>query len=197
VRTIRDDVFNICSVDFYSTSYESDRMIVSVKKKICGNVLSNLEFVHIVIETIILLWSSYVWFFNWANHEETIITWSSNGRPDIEMSEIWYRVSCRVRKMPMLFSWSILFLKDYMAEESFMQLSERSEAIHGSINTTCYNYARFTVKLYLTYLHRQWPVRQVGPIKKIIGRYPALSTNDFVSSRTTESFTSANACFDD
>jgi hypothetical protein len=42
-----------------------------------------------------------------------------------------------------------------MAEESFMQLSERSEAIHGSINTTCYNYARFTVKLYLTYLHRQ------------------------------------------
>jgi hypothetical protein len=33
VKTIRDDVVNTYGIDFYPTSYEFDRMIVSVKNK--------------------------------------------------------------------------------------------------------------------------------------------------------------------
>lgn len=63
IKTIRDDVVNTYGIDFYPTSYEFDRMIVSVKNKYPALVKIFGEDMVCLIEDRELFSSLFIYFF--------------------------------------------------------------------------------------------------------------------------------------
>ncbi|CAF2819414.1 unnamed protein product [Rotaria sp. Silwood2] len=171
IKTIHDDVVNTYGIDFYPTSFEFDRMIVSVKNKypaLC----------KIFGEDMSLLTSALKQQF------------SRDRQASICVSEILmkkrqsYGHQMGGRKLKFV-KVDLVARQEYLLEEKeqsnelLMQLCQQAESMRVLINTTNYDYGHIKSKMDLTYAHRQRLVQEMKPIKEIIELYPALSITDF------------------
>ncbi|CAF1458973.1 unnamed protein product, partial [Adineta steineri] len=172
VKTIRDDIVNTYGIDFYPTSYEFDRMVVSVKNKIP-------TLTKVFGEDMSVLTSALKQQFSRDRKLSNCLS------EVLEKKRQSYGHQSSGRKLKFI-KLELASRREYIVEENqqpqelLMQLYQQAESMRVMINTTNYDYSQVKSKMDATYSHRQQLVQEMKSIKDIVDLYPALSITNLL-----------------
>ncbi|CAF4461008.1 unnamed protein product [Rotaria socialis] len=172
VKTIRDDVVNTYGIDFYPTSFEFDRMVVSVKNKY--PVLTK-----VFGEDMSLLTSALKQQFSRDRQISGCVS-------DLLLKKrqshghILSGRKLKFVKVDLVSHREYLIEEKQQSEECLMQLFQQAESLRTLVNTTNYDYSEVKAKMDITYPHRQRLVHEMKPVKHILELYPALSVSNLI-----------------
>ncbi|CAF5141488.1 unnamed protein product, partial [Rotaria magnacalcarata] len=165
-------VVNTYGIDFYPTSFEFDRMVVSVKNKY--PVLTK-----VFGEDMSLLTSALKQQFSRDRQISGCVS-------DLLLKKrqshghILSGRKLKFVKVDLVSHREYLIEEKQQSEECLMQLFQQAESLRTLVNTTNYDYSEVKAKMDITYPHRQRLVHEMKPVKQILELYPALSVSNLI-----------------